>query len=243
MVDTKASIVTAARSASAHLGAKRRANPHGTRLSETQPRPTQVSRSVMPLYDDVSARSWTLRKPLRPPALQWMRRNPKLQAAFDKAILAMCDIQIVTGLGILVSGYADLRHGISAYHFLLVVLVAWFSNLTHIAGLTVLRRYLHRKPFEKWIRLSLMMILSVMLLTAMGPTMFFNWPAWQGSAGLPGSYAICFFSPQRAIEWHYAVADVGLEASSSFQSVLISMLLLVFSLGSRESKKSPEEQI
>ncbi|KAK3380562.1 hypothetical protein B0T24DRAFT_498530, partial [Lasiosphaeria ovina] len=186
----------------------------------------------------------------QPPALQWMRRNPKLQAAFDKVILAMCDVQIVTGLGILVSGCADLGHGISAYHFLLVGLVAWFSNLTHIAGLTVLRRYLHRRPFEKWIRLSLMIILSVMLLTAIGPTLFFNWPAWrsqddnqgedqeqrQGSAGLPGSYAICFFSPQRAIEWHYAVTDVSLEASSSFQSVLISMLLLVFSLGSRVIK-------
>ncbi|KAK0651014.1 hypothetical protein B0T16DRAFT_489112 [Cercophora newfieldiana] len=184
------------------------------------------------------------------PALQWMRRNPRLQAAFNKAILAMCDIQIVTGLGILVSGYADLKSGISAYHFLLVGLVAWFSNLTHIAGLTVLRHYLHRRPSQKWIRLSLMIILSVMLLTAMGPTVFFNWPVWeslsetageeekrfQGSAGLPGSYAICFFNARRAIQWHYSDTEVKLEASPSFQSVLISMLLLVFSLASRTIK-------
>lgn len=154
----------------------------------------------------------------------------------------MCDVQIVTGLGILVSGYADLKCGISAYHFLLVGLVAWFSNLTHIAGLTVLRQYLHRRPFERWIRLFFMIALSVMLLIAMGPTLFFNWAAleWsdvdEGSAGLPGSYAICFFNIKRSIEWHYADADARVEASSTFQSVLISMLLLVFSLVSRTIK-------
>lgn len=127
----------------------------------------------------------------------------------------MCDVRIVTGLGILVSGYADLTNGISAYHFLLVGLVAWFSNVTHIAGLTVLRQYLHSRPCEKWFRLTLMILLSIVLLTAMCPTMFFNWAAWidqipdesdyylQSTAASPGSYAICFFSPQRAIQWHH----------------------------------------
>ncbi|GAB1314746.1 hypothetical protein MFIFM68171_04956 [Madurella fahalii] len=176
----------------------------------------------------------------RPGAVKWMKRNPKWQTAFIKAILAMCDVQIVTGIGILVSGYADLKCGISAYHFLLVGRVAWFSNLTHVAGLTVLRQYLHRRPFEKWIRLFLMVALSLMLLTAMGPTLFFNWAVpnyrYEGSAGQPGSYAICFFNTKRAIEWHYAVSDAGVEASSSFQSVLMSMLLLVFNLASRTIK-------
>ncbi|TPX10114.1 uncharacterized protein E0L32_001311 [Thyridium curvatum] len=73
--------------------------------------------------------------------------------AIEMSILGMCDIQIVTGLGILISGFADLWNGISAYHFQLVSQVAWFSSLTHICGLTILRRYFHSRPIEKWCRL------------------------------------------------------------------------------------------
>ncbi|KAK1759789.1 hypothetical protein QBC47DRAFT_410524 [Echria macrotheca] len=166
-----------------------------------------------------------------------MRRNPNWQGAFVKAVLAMCDVQIVTGLGILISGFADLRCGISAYHFLLVGLIAWFSNLTHIAGLTVLRQYLHRRPVEKWARLFFMFTLSVMLLVAMGPTIFFNWAApdeW--SAALPGSYAICFFNPTNTMQWDDAAMDTAIGNTSAFQSTLMSILLLAFSLGSRTIK-------
>lgn len=164
-----------------------------------------------------------------------------MKLTHTQAILAMCDVQILTGIGILVSGYADLKCGISAYHFLLIGSVAWFSNLTHTAGLTVLRQYLHQRLLEKWVRLSFMIALALMLLTAMGPAVFFNWTASTqaddgGSAGLPGSYAICFFDTRLAIEWHYAVTNKRVENSPNFQSVLMSMLLIVFSLGSRTIK-------
>ncbi|KAJ3539856.1 hypothetical protein NM208_g5315 [Fusarium decemcellulare] len=184
------------------------------------------------------------------------------------SVLSMCDVQIVTGLGILISGYSDLPKGISAYHFLLVTHVAWFSNLTHICGLTVLRRYLHSRPAEKWGRLFCMALLSAMLLGAMAPTLFFNWAhADEGTASLAGSDAICFYNRSRSTDWHkeshsdhttsypdrnasYAGRNISypyqdafdtdprkaLQESTAFQSGILSILLLVFSLASRMIK-------
>ncbi|KAH7131005.1 hypothetical protein EDB81DRAFT_859648 [Dactylonectria macrodidyma] len=116
-----------------------------------------------------------------------------------------------------------LRNDLSAYHFQLIVRVAWFSNLTHLAGLTVLRNYLHSRPVEKRIRLSLMVVLSIMLLFALVPTLSFNWS--QGSESSdeiitpPGSKAICYFN----------IREIDASAST-FSSGLVSMLLVLFSL-------------
>lgn len=154
----------------------------------------------------------------------------------------MCDVQILTGLGILISGYADLRCGISAYHFLLIGSVAWFSNLTHVAGLTVLRRYLSQRSTEKRIRQFFMVVLSLMLLAAMGPTIFFDWAHkayYNLSVSFPGSHAICFFDTARLIEWHFAITGWGVQKSRTFQSAVVSMLLIFFNLSSRMIKLEP----
>lgn len=149
----------------------------------------------------------------------------------------MCDTQILTGLGILISGYADLCNGISSYHFQLIGQLAWFSNVTHIASLTVLRRYLHRRRVEKWTRLVLMFILSTMLIVAMSPTLFFNWVNdEEGSASLPGSFARCFYNTSRSIKWLEADSGFGLPGTTAFQSGIMSMLLLILSLGSQTIK-------
>ncbi|KAH6976345.1 hypothetical protein BKA56DRAFT_688037 [Ilyonectria sp. MPI-CAGE-AT-0026] len=166
---------------------------------------------------------------------------PRWIHAFEKAsqsILSMCDTQILTGLGILISGYADLCNGISSYHFQLIGQLAWFSNVTHIASLTVLRRYLHRRRVEKWTRLILMFILSTMLIVAMGPTLFFNWVnGEEGSASLPGSFARCFYNTSRSLKWLEADnSELGLPGTTAFQSGIMSMLLLILSLASRTIK-------
>jgi hypothetical protein len=83
-----------------------------------------------------------------------------------------------------------------------------------------------------------MAVLAVMLLTAMGPTVFFDWRNYKGSqlAVFPGSNAICFFDTRLAIHWQNLTSGVPVSALSSFQSVLISMLLLGFGLFSRTIK-------
>jgi hypothetical protein len=151
----------------------------------------------------------------------------------------MCDVQFVTGLGIIISGFIDLRKGISAYHFLLVTHLAWFSNLTHICGLTVLRQYFYKRPIEKLIRIVCMIILAIMLLVAIGPTLFFNWAHEdEGTASLPGTDAICFFNPSRSVKWHsLSEHDFGgVSNSTAFQSGIMSIVLLVLSLVSRTIK-------
>jgi len=168
----------------------------------------------------------------------------------------MCDTQTVTGLGLLVSGFADLFNGITAYHFLLVVQLAWFSNITHLTGLTVLRHHLYHHPVKKWGRLFFTIVLSIMLLTAMAPTLFFNWayfgklfrytyPDYRalehglgGSASLPGSYALCFFNVSRNIEWHYATNRFAwtYRDTPAFGSGITSMVLVVLNLAFRAIK-------
>ena len=87
----------------------------------------------------------------------------------------MSDLQLLTGLGILISGYSELRCYVSAYHWKLIVYLAWSSHVTHIACLTAMRSYLHRHKWERLWRLSLMGVTCVMLISAIVPTAFFNW--------------------------------------------------------------------
>ncbi|KAJ4111367.1 hypothetical protein NW768_011946 [Fusarium equiseti] len=173
--------------------------------------------------------------------LERMNAGSSWAYGLEMSILGMCDIQFVTGLGILISGFIDLPKGISAYHFLLVTHLAWFSNLTHICGLTVLRKYFHTRPIEKLIRIICMAILAIMLLVAIGPTLFFNWAHHpdEGTASLAGTGAICFYHPFRSAAWHKQSQDIllsGVTESTAYQSGIMSVLLLVLSLVSRAIK-------
>ncbi len=45
----------------------------------------------------------------------WLAEKPRWEHAFTKVLLTMCDVQLLTGTGILVSGYISLSSFISAY--------------------------------------------------------------------------------------------------------------------------------
>ncbi|KAK3998185.1 hypothetical protein QBC44DRAFT_363714 [Cladorrhinum sp. PSN332] len=90
---------------------------------------------------------------------RWLLDRSRWETAFRVAILSMRDIQILTGLGILLSRYIGLSCYVSAYHWQLVVDLAWLSNLTHVACITVLRGYLHHHPQERKFRLFGMTVL------------------------------------------------------------------------------------
>lgn len=59
-------------------------------------------------------------------------------------VMAMSDQQLVTGLAIVISGYARLQCGISFYHWKLITMLAWFSSVVHLATLLFLQDYLQR---------------------------------------------------------------------------------------------------
>ena len=114
----------------------------------------------------------------------------------------MSDLQIVTGISILVSGYTQLACGLSVFHWQVMVCLAWFSSLTHLSSLSLLRSYLYKNPRQRIWRLTAMAIIIVMLVTAIIPTGNFLWLESTfadiyieyASRNPPlGSYAICFY--------------------------------------------------
>lgn len=191
-------------------------------------------------------------------------RRRRVTDLISQSILTFCDIQVITGLGILVSTFIAVADGLSAYHYQIAVNLAWFSNLTHIAGLTMLRRYLHQRPLEKRLRWSSMAILAVMLLVALEPTIFFNWPNYgEKTASWYTYHAGCFFDTNRGLQWYglpscycpsAAETCIGpnnedlrfclslmdyppyIGDSTAFQSVIVLMILLTLSFLSRTIK-------
>lgn len=91
-------------------------------------------------------------------------------------MLSLADAQLITGISILVSGFWSLKHGpgLTAYHWQMVVSLAWFSTVTHLSALTFLRSYLAKHPAGRLWRLALMFILLVLLFVAFIPTGHFN---------------------------------------------------------------------
>ncbi|KAK3682974.1 hypothetical protein B0T22DRAFT_445128 [Podospora appendiculata] len=89
-------------------------------------------------------------------AVRWFSRlsgfggRPKLESAFTHtggSRHVRCSA--LDRDGILFSAYLDLASNLSAYHWQLVVYLAWFANLTHIACLTLLRGYLYEHQRER----------------------------------------------------------------------------------------------
>ncbi|KAF4843471.1 hypothetical protein CGCSCA4_v007843 [Colletotrichum siamense] len=126
--------------------------------------------------------------------------------ALNKILLKLCDVQLLTGFGLLLSSFISLTCYMSAYHWQIISYLAWFSNLTHAACLTALRQYLYRHQMERNFRMTLMVILLAGLITAIVPTGYFNWGdpgehnvVNQGTASVPASNARCFFT-QRSIQ-------------------------------------------
>ena len=137
----------------------------------------------------------------------------------------MSDLQIITGIAILVSGYATITCGLSAYHWQVLVYLAWFSAITHMSALTFLRNYLYNHQGERLWRLISMAFFQVMLIVAMVPTANFNWLYDSGDNVIANAsdYAVCFFQ----------IRD---PTRTSFTSMMMSIIILLFNFGTRGIK-------
>jgi hypothetical protein len=158
------------------------------------------------------------------------RRIKKLNLFSNKAILAMSDTQIVTGLSILASGFSQLNGGLDIFHWNIVAYLAWFSSVTHLCTLTFLRRYFQANPGIRMLRMILMLVLAFTLAIALLPT--------GGACGLqyhrnmgyyPGAPAkYCFLLMSRHRGFFYDV--------SSIIALVISEVLLIISSSTRAIK-------
>ncbi|KAF4821669.1 hypothetical protein CGCTS75_v010962 [Colletotrichum tropicale] len=178
--------------------------------------------------------------------LRWVRKGPlvftddtcaRLRTAFDESIIMLCDVQVVTGLGILISGFVLLRCGLDAIHWQIAVFLAWFSTVTHLSGLEVLRTHLNTYVWSKHLRFSLMFLLLILLLVGIVPTGFFSLRNKNFS-----SPAVCYFDLKYGF-WRFKETlrqsdfpEMQLERTPAYQAMVYSMVLLVLGFGTRSMK-------
>ncbi|OHE96639.1 hypothetical protein CORC01_08096 [Colletotrichum orchidophilum] len=170
-------------------------------------------------------------------------RSERIQMGFNKSILSMCDVQIITGISILASGFICLDKTLLAIHWEMIVYLAWFSCVTHLSGLTVLRRYLQKESWARYIRLSLMLVLLLMLIVAMAPTAFFNWDEgekkYYASAADTYTPAICFFHLKCAKGLYQKLeTETPFSQTPAFVEMLISQTFIIVGFLARSFKLS-----
>lgn len=112
----------------------------------------------------------------------------------------MADLQLLTGVCILVTGFMELKCGLGAFHWRILVYIAWFSSITHLSGLIAVKDSILRRPWEKYVRLGLSICYLGLLIAATIPVGFFDWAdpmiRWRNKTpnANPGSPAICYFN-------------------------------------------------
>ena len=130
----------------------------------------------------------------------YVRRKLRLKSTgvwaptIRKGIMMISDQQLITGIAVLAGAYSQLRCGkISAYHWQLIVYLAWFSSLTHLTTLTVLRQYFREHPTLRAWRVSLMLIVALLLAVALLPTGRIDWLSIDSGTFAGGVPASCAF--------------------------------------------------
>ncbi len=147
----------------------------------------------------------------------------RLELTLGRAVLIFSDQQVVTGIGLLSSGYAQLKSGIDIYHWQILVYLAWFSSVTHLTTLTVLRQYFRDNVAARLWRSVLMLVTVTMLGVALVPTGDYLWfTAGYGGYSL-GVPALCFFQRlvSRDPNQRYTIGAI------STSSMIVSLFVLI----------------
>ncbi|KAJ5546756.1 hypothetical protein N7494_004341 [Penicillium frequentans] len=146
----------------------------------------------------------------------------RLEKKFIQCFLAMSDLQLLTGLSILVSGASQLRCGVTTMYWGFIMDLAWLSCFTHLVCLTLLRRYLYNRPSERLWRLIFMG--ALVLFVAVG--LFCQLSFYSDYDYDASRAAICYFGqPLRMPPHQY---DAG--------AALVSALVIILGFGSRVVK-------
>ena len=140
--------------------------------------------------------------------LTWVRShiiswNPsrRFDKAMEKSVLILGDLNVVTGIGILIAGYTQLKCGISAYHWQIMVFIAWFASFSFVSAMTFLQGYLRVNNTMRLIRISFMVVFVGLLVTALLPTgsrMWLNGYPDDTEGFYPSMNAYCFFLELRS---------------------------------------------
>ena len=92
-------------------------------------------------------------------------RNSK---GLERFVLALSHQQLVKEIVILIAGFTD-RCSRSTYHFRLISALGWFSSITHLSTLAVLRAYLIDHPrVRNWRVIVMVAILDLLVVSQAG---------------------------------------------------------------------------
>lgn len=138
------------------------------------------------------------------------------------------DVQIFTGLAVLISGLKAFTCGLQSYHWQLVIYMSWLSLVTHASLLSFLRNYLMTRPRQLWWRFGGTFAILVMFVTTVALTPDFTWYF----SGSPSHYAKC---PATA-DGSSPEMEIG---SSSLESKLKLSFFVVYGFGIRVLKLFP----
>lgn len=162
----------------------------------------------------------------------------------------MCDLQILTGLGILLAGFISLPV-LKGAHWQIVCYIAWFATVTHLSGLSIMSKYLHGRSWERRSRVALMVILLIVLVVAMVPMAAITISEDDGGEDLVLTWncnATCFFSPQFMAKNLHSVS-LGLQwgdtrmltqTAAQFGSAIVAIALMFFSFVVRLGRITPQ---
>ena len=140
------------------------------------------------------------------------------EPTLSDAVLMFSDQQLVTGLALLTSGYIQLRCGLSSYHWQMIIYLTWFSSLTHLTTLAILRQYFRGNPASRLWRAVLMVVMVTMLVCALLPSGDDEW-----YLGLPP--ALCYFR-RLAARSPYHHFKIGTYEITPMVSMVTSVLVL-----------------
>ncbi|KAM6520005.1 hypothetical protein FALCPG4_013564 [Fusarium falciforme] len=154
---------------------------------------------------------------------EWLRSS-QLESALNKCVIMYADIQIFTGLAVMISGYIALSCGLQSYHWQLTVYLVWLSSLTHLAALSFLRNHLSNHPGPRIWRVTLMFIVLVFLAVAVGLAGYFSWD--DDGTNDPSDFAVCYFGEKMNTK------------SVAFESMMKTLILLEYGFFIRLAKMS-----
>lgn len=99
------------------------------------------------------------------------RCRDKWKDTLDKVILTFSDQQLITGLSIMIAGYVESVYSdLDAYHWYIIVYLAWMSSTVHLITLTLLRTWMNENPLLRNLRMFGMAILLGLLAVALYPS-------------------------------------------------------------------------
>ncbi|KAI8715813.1 hypothetical protein NCS52_01089700 [Fusarium sp. LHS14.1] len=165
------------------------------------------------------------------PHPNWFRssdwsQHSRRESTLNKCVIMYSDIQIFTGLAIMISGYIALSCGLQSYHWQLTVYLVWLSSLTHLAALSFLRNHLANHPHQlvwRVIAMFIIMVIMVLLEVAVGLAGHFNWSEGPSKAS---DFAVCYFHEKMD------------RTSVAFETILRTLILLVYGFSIRLAKMS-----